>query len=98
MEKVNIALRPDKCGVMFEKITDNIFFGTLYPALELSDIIKGQINAFNKQGFTVIILSPKWKKPKIYLSENHDETQITEEIKKYFNKKQQWQYQVTQQI
>ena len=96
MKKVHIDLRPDNCKVIFEKITDNVFLGTLHPDHELSDIIQGQIYAFGDQGFTTVILSSKWKKPKIFLGENHNEKQITEEIKTYSNQK--WQHLATQQI
>ena len=91
MKKVNIALRPDKCGVMFERISINIFYGSLYSTDKLSMIAENQISMFNNQGFTVILSSPKWKEPKIFLNIHHNKKQIIKEIK-------EWQLQHTKQI
>jgi len=92
MEKVNIALRPDKCGVMFEMLSDNIFLGTLHPDYEFSDVAKGQINAFMKQGYSVV-LSRKDEKLKIYISPKHNGEDILNEFNKIYN--EEWQHQIT---
>ena len=81
MKKVNIAVRPDKCGVMFEMISPRIFLGTLHPDYEFSDIAKGQIDAFMKQGFSVVF-SRKDEKLKFYMSLIHDKESIFNEFKK----------------
>ena len=81
MENVNINLRPDKCKVVFEKLSDNIFFGTIHPDYELTLIARGQIKAFGQQGFSTII-SSKFKKPSLFLAEGHTEQQIKEEFEK----------------
>jgi len=47
-------LRPDKCHIVFEKVTDNVVFGRLDDACVLSPW-SGQLRAFNKEGFSVII-------------------------------------------
>lgn len=71
-------LRPDKCGVMFVKINDRIFTGIAVPGISITDIAKGQINAFNKQGFSVIMLKEKTK-PLILSPKNHDKEEIYKE-------------------
>jgi len=91
METVNIALRPDKCGVMFEMISDNIFLGTLHPDYEFTDVAKKQINAFNCQGFSVV-LSRKNEKLKFYVSSKHNVNDIYIEFFKIYN--EEWQHQV----
>lgn len=52
MDKVSLKLRPDKCGTVFEKPVDNVFWGT--HAGTITEIAKAQINAFLIQGFKVV--------------------------------------------
>lgn len=82
MEKVNVALRPDNCNVIFEKLSNNLFYGTENPNASMSDVAKGQINAFIQQGFSVIIAKP-FNKPALYLSPDHNRAEIEEEFKKH---------------
>lgn len=71
MEKVSIDLRPDNCDIIFERLSEDIFIGTVDPDIrKLKDIVKGQINAFNLQGFSVILLNQKIKNPHIYPASN----------------------------
>jgi len=79
--KANIAIRPDKCGVMFEMLSPRIFFGNLHPNYEFSDVAKGQIDAFIKQGYSVV-LSQQNEKLKFYISLIHDKESIFNEFKK----------------
>ena len=50
----NINLRPDKCGVMFEKIGEHIFLGTKDPRRVMTEQGVGQAYAFVEQGFSVV--------------------------------------------
>ena len=70
--KVSIDLRPDNCKIIFEKISDNLFFGTQDPRYEMTDFAKKQILSFVAQGFSVMISSTKYKNPAIYLSKDHN--------------------------
>jgi len=54
MEKVDIALRPDNCKMMFEKVNDNIFFGMQDSNYKMTSVAAGQIQQFVKQGFSVV--------------------------------------------
>ena len=45
MEYTHIDLRPDNCGVLFEKWTDNVIVGST--EYELSDLILNQIEYHN---------------------------------------------------
>lgn len=83
--KSNIQLRPDKCGIMFEKITDNIFYGTVVPDIKIKDVAKDQINSFQSQGYSVILYSFNESKPLIFLAENHIETEILQEFANHLN-------------
>jgi hypothetical protein len=71
MEKVSINLRPDKCGVIFEKVTNDIFIGTTDPNISnLSDVAKRQIDSFLQEEFSVILFNQKIKSPFIYTTKN----------------------------
>lgn len=86
MDRVSIDLRPDKCKVIFEKISDNIFFGTQDPKFEMTEVAKKQIVAFNNQGYSVIIAT-KDMQHTIYVSSKHTPLQIYTEFKKYLETK-----------
>lgn len=78
MDKVSKDLRPDNCKVVFEKVSNTIFFGTQDPRFSITDIAKKQIQSFNQQGFSVII--NLLGKKDIYLAPNHNAQQIKQEF------------------
>jgi len=56
MEKVHPDLRPDVCGVIFEKINDKLILGTTDMTLkDISPLINGQIKSFVIEGFSVMM-------------------------------------------
>lgn len=75
------SIRPDKCGIIFIKKTDRIFSGALIQGAQVTDMAKKQIQAFNDQGYSVILLSVEEKKPYIKLANNHDAANIFNEYK-----------------
>jgi hypothetical protein len=53
-------LRPDKCGVIFERAGD-IMLGTIVGPV--SDVARGQVKAFKKEGFRVVLRgSRQWQR------------------------------------
>ncbi len=82
MEKVSKDLRPDKCKIIFEKVTDRIFFGTQHPDYEITETAKRQIDQFQKQGFSVIIKSSSIEKPMAFINKNHRPQEIFDEYLK----------------
>lgn len=89
MKKVSMDLRPDKCEVVFEKITDDVFIGTLNPdQKKIQDVVKGQIDFFLQEGFSVALFNPKLKTPLIYPAQDYTAEQvwniIQEETKKRY--------------
>lgn len=72
----NVKQRPDKCGVMFFKNSDRIFTGVIVPDVEVTDIARGQVDAFNKQGFSVIMFKLGEEKPMILSAKGHDKMAI----------------------
>jgi len=56
MDKASMNLRPDKCHVIFEKLSGlNTFLALLDPGYALNEEVKGQIGEFTKDGFSVFI-------------------------------------------
>ena len=55
MDNVNILLRPDKCGVVFEKLDNDLMFGTVNTKHKDLKYIKGQINSFLKEKINVVL-------------------------------------------
>lgn len=90
MDKVTIKLRPDKCGVVFEKIKDTLFFGTLHPKYSLSQIVKDQIYFFNKDGFSVVINDIKNKNMIYSLAKGHTKDMIQETINQARKENLEW--------
>lgn len=83
MEKASVNLRPDKCGIIFEKIEDKIFIGTVNPTEDqLKEDSKGQINAFLNQGFSVVLFNQKAKIPLIYTTKDQTAKEVWDIIQK----------------
>lgn len=82
MDKVSINLRPDKCKVIFEKITADVFIGTTDPNISnLPDVAKRQIHSFLQEGFSVILFNQKIKTPFIYTAKNITANKVWEIFK-----------------
>ena len=86
MEKVPVDLRPDNCGIIFDKITNKIIYGILNPEAEASETGKKQIGAFINQGFSVIMASIKEKDNGYFINPAHNKNDIKREFAKHLNK------------
>lgn len=84
-DKIPVELRPDKCGIIFIKHTDRIFSGVLIPEATITNAAKGQIESFNSQGYSVILLSLKEKKPHLMLAKGHEAEIIMTEYRDKIN-------------
>ena len=49
----NDQLRPDRCGVVFEKVDDKTFYGNVVLGGKISDLARRQMQNFVDQGYTV---------------------------------------------
>ena len=78
MEKVHPDLRPDKCGVVFEKFTDNVVMGATNGYM--TEVVPKQIKAFNKEGISVILVDHSKKHKFRFLAEGHTKEFVEEEI------------------
>ena len=56
MDKVHPALRPDKCGFVFERISETVMLATALGEMDpLPPLIRGQVESFIDQGVSVFI-------------------------------------------
>lgn len=75
MEKASINLRPDKCGVIFERISNKLFIGTINPKMkQLSTVLMKQISLFMKDGFSVILFNRVIKQVFIFAKDRSKES------------------------
>lgn len=74
----NISLRPDNCNVMFFKKSDRIFVGAVVPNKPITDIARGQVEAFKNQGVSVVMLK-QFQKPHIEAAHGHRKEEIWKE-------------------
>jgi hypothetical protein len=80
-EKSSENMRPDRCGVIFDKIADDIILAKVDPDRKrLADDIKRQIKLFTNEGFSVVMVNQKIGKPIIYGGKGKDEKEIWDEI------------------
>lgn len=54
MDEVSAGLRPDQCGVIFERATESIFLGTTNRG-GATKIVKNQVASLLREGFSVVI-------------------------------------------
>lgn len=81
-EEISINLRPDKCGIIFEKLDDTLFLGTVRPNVNVSEEGMNQIKVFNQQGFDVVLIKYDTIKPFISCAEGNDEFNV---LKKFLH-------------
>ena len=74
VEVANEALRPDRCGVMFEKIEESLMVGTIDPKAGEYPHLNGQISAFLSQGINVVLL--KNGQPTVYHTDDSEPDEI----------------------
>ena len=79
MENANITLRPDKCGVVFEKISDEVIIGLM--DIELTNLMLNQIGYFKKEGISVLMVNQAEKVRTFYLADGHTIPFVKEKIK-----------------
>ena len=52
----DLNLRPDKCGVMFFKKSEELFCGVIVQGRQATALAGGQVRSFNSQGYSVILM------------------------------------------
>lgn len=80
--KAHTDLRPDNCKVIFERISSHTILGTVhpdYPGVLSSKVVKGQIEFFHREGFSIIFNSLAFDNPIVFPTEGIPEEDILEE-------------------
>lgn len=62
-------LRPDRCNIIFDRISDDVISARLEKGKKIEDLVFGQINSFVNEGFSVLVFRDKEKK--FFLSKSH---------------------------
>jgi hypothetical protein len=78
MENVGKELRPDKCGVLFEKATDSVMLAATAGRIE--PIVEGQIIALNREGISVMLYDHKTKTKTLFPARGHTKEFVESEI------------------
>lgn len=86
----HIDLRPDNCGVLFEKWTDNVIVGSLENLP--SDLVLRQNSYFQAEGISVVLVNQNEKSRTFYLANKHTIKYVEGNIKN------RWQSQTIQKI
>jgi Fe-S-cluster containining protein len=79
MEHSHIDLRPDKCGVLFEKWSDKVIVGSMNISY-ISDLIEKQIDYFRSENISVIMINHFEKYRTYFLAQGHTKEFVQEEI------------------
>jgi hypothetical protein len=79
-DKAHISMRPDKCGVIFEKLSDSIMLGTCKPGYKLTKQMYGQIQFSTKEGFTIVMNELGGKPPTVFFSKGHSHEWLRKEM------------------
>ena len=74
MENVGEELRPDKCGVIFDRISDDVISARIEKGLKLNKLVVKQIESFNREGFSVLIF--REQNSKCFLAKTHSEEYV----------------------
>lgn len=76
MERVADDLRPDKCGIIFDRIAQDVISARLEEGRKLSALVLAQINAFINEGFSVIVF--RGQEHKTFLLDHHTQDYVKE--------------------
>lgn len=75
-KKISVKLRPDKIGVIFEKLDDDMIVGTIRPNYILPKIAIDQIHNFNEQGYSVVLTKYDTNHIKTFCSKGKKQKEI----------------------
>lgn len=79
MENVGFEMRPDQCGVIFDRISDDVITARLEEDRMLNELTQRQLDFFKNEGFSVLIFRGRDKK--IFLNGKHTEDQVMEVVR-----------------
>jgi len=83
LENASVELRPDNCKIIFEKVDDTMFLGTMHPQRNEAykkKIIQEELVTFYKRGFSVVINSFTVDKPMIFPAKGKRASEVWESL------------------
>lgn len=78
MEDAGIEMRPDQCGIIFDRIAEDVISARLEDDKKLKPLVMGQINAFIEEGFSVLIF--RGDDSKCFLTTLHTEQYVRDTV------------------
>ena len=78
MDNAGIDLRPDHCGIIFDKMADDVITARLDDNRKINPLVMGQINSFIEEGFSVLIF--RGGESKYFLQDDHTEEYVRESV------------------
>ena len=78
MDTVSDELRPDRCGIIFDRISDDVIAARIEEGKKINDLLMAQIQNFKNEGFSVMIFRGRDKK--LFLNDSHTESCVLEAI------------------
>ena len=74
METVGDELRPDRCGIIFDRISDDVITARLEEGQKMNSLVVAQMGAFNREGFSVLVF--RGGDRKFFLNDRHTESDV----------------------
>lgn len=75
---VPVSIRPDKCGIVFEKLSSRLFYGTVIG--KVTDKGVGQTQSFLDQGYSVVLYTSTGGSSRTFYSPDHDKVSVQQEF------------------
>jgi len=79
MDNVGIEMRPDKCGVIFEKFADTVMMGATDGYVSYR--VQGQIEAFKREGISVVMMDHSKESKNYFFANGHTKEYVESKIK-----------------
>jgi hypothetical protein len=74
MIHAGIEMRPDKCHVIFDRANNEVICARIEKSHRLNGLVVGQLQAFNREGFSVLMLNGNLSA--CFLAEGHTEDYV----------------------
>lgn len=88
LDGLTIELRPDRCKIIFEKVDDSIFFGTMqYNEAYKKKVIKKEVVKLLKKGISVVFTSSTIKKSIIFPAKGRKMSEVWSTLQKRWREK-----------
>lgn len=76
-----IEIRPDRCGIIFEKLSDRLIYGSVLQPITAEGA--RQAHAFVGQGFSVVLAKNTGGAPRLLLNPKHTKESVDQEFRQH---------------